>query len=104
MDLIELIKNLRARLSEYRYSKIGKEISIHVNAIEMSLCLVEFALDSKPHRKISKAEQEWFKASYHISMILENSEWEDLANMYYSLVEEVKKRNFFNNPLLNLFN
>ncbi|MFL5764580.1 MAG: hypothetical protein ACJ77K_11615 [Bacteroidia bacterium] len=95
MDLAEITDQLRKRLMEYRQVQAGKEISSHINAIDISLSLTELGLRQIPIRKISKEEENWFRAGYHLSMVLENSEWEDLYNLYSKLVQEVEKQNYF---------
>ena len=87
-------KTLRKRLTEYRNYKLesGTEASIHINAIEIALALVEYALEKD--RPIQKEEEIWFEAGYQIYRLLESSEWEDLSGLYYQLAEQTEK-----NPL-----
>ena len=63
----ELIEKFRARLSEYRYHRIGKAVSIHVNAMDIAICLSEYALFDG--RKITKDEMRWFDATYQLDYI-----------------------------------
>jgi hypothetical protein len=83
----ELIEKFRVRLSEYRYHRIGKEMSIHVNAMDIAICLSEYALFEG--RKIKKDEMKWFDAVYQLDYILGGSEWEDLVDYYDKLQNEV---------------
>jgi hypothetical protein len=95
MDLTEIAYQLRKRLLEYRQATIGKEISTHINAIDISISLTELSLKLNPIRKISKEEENWFRAGYHLSMVLENSEWENMYDLYSKLVQEVEKQDYF---------
>ncbi len=92
-DLNELLSKIRLRLSEYRFHKIGEVTSIHINAIEIAVCLTEYALEVK--RPINKDEKRWFDALWQITHVLENSDWEDLIDLYIKLVDEVEKNKFF---------
>lgn len=92
-------KTLRKRLTEYRNYKLesGTETSIHINAIEMALGLVEYAIEKE--RPIQKEEEVWFDAGMPVYRVLESSEWEDISGLYNQLVEHVKKMNFFRKPV-----
>jgi hypothetical protein len=94
-NLSEILKKTRKRLLEFRQENSEDEVSIHMNAFEIAVCLTEFSLSTKPTRPISKEEQQWFNAGYHIGLILNNSKWEDLVKLYFAIVEDVEKRNFF---------
>lgn len=88
-----LAKKLRNRLSEYRYARIGKVVSIHVDSVEMALCLVEFYIETK--RPIDKQEEMWFNGAYWVGEIFEGSEWEDLYHMYEEMCVKIKEQNYF---------
>jgi len=91
-------KTLRKRLTEYRSYKLesGTETSIHINAIEMALGLVDYGVEKE--RPIQKEEEIWFDAGIHIYRVLESSEWEDISGLYNQLVEHVKAMRFFRKP------
>jgi hypothetical protein len=83
-----LLKNFRARLIQYRSARINQEVSIHINAMEIALCLSEYAhLNS---RKIKNDEMKWFEAGLQLEYVLAGSEWEDLLDYYDKLQSEVK--------------
>lgn len=88
-------KTLRKRLTEYRNYKLesGTETSIHINAIEMALGLVEYAIEID--RRIQKEEEVWFDAGMQVFRVLESSEWEDISGLYNELVEHVKGQFFY---------
>ena len=90
-------KTLRKRLTEYRNYKLesGSEASIHINAIEIALALVEYALESD--RPIKTEEEIWFDAGIHIYRVLESSEWEDISGLYNQLAEQTEKKHFYRN-------
>jgi len=92
-DINSVTFKLRQRLSQFRYESINEESSTHINSIEIALGLVEFALKNK--RSIQVTEEQWFKAGYYVDLIVRNSEWEDIAELYYKLIEFVKETNFF---------
>ena len=91
----DLIKKLRNKLTEYRHSVfVNKgEASIHINSIDIALGLAEFGLEK--NREIRKEEEGWFNAGFHLDSILMNGKWADLVDLYYELVTEVEKRNYF---------
>jgi len=94
MQSVNIIRtNLRQRLTEYRYFSLGKENSIHINAVEISLCLVDYAIEKK--RAISKDEEKWFNAGWEIIQVFENSDWEDIIELYNKLCDLVEKKNYF---------
>ena len=86
-DIQILLNKLRSRLLQYREYKQGKEVSLHVNSIEIALCLAEFHVIDK--RQILPSEKPWFTASYYVQMVLENSEWEDISDLYMELCEYI---------------
>lgn len=92
--MIELVKNLRARLTEYRYSRRDSIVNIHINAIDIVVNLVEYWIEEK--RPIAVNEQKWFDAGYQLSYLLSGSDWEHLSDLYSNLVIEVKQQNYFN--------
>ncbi|GAA0874328.1 hypothetical protein GCM10009118_07360 [Wandonia haliotis] len=83
----ELIILFRKRLSEYRFKRIGMEISLHVNAMDIVLCLAEYALHQ--NRKITKDELRWFDAGLQLEYVFGGSEWEDLLDYYDSLHQKL---------------
>ena len=95
IDLDSILIKTRSRLAEFRLKNLSDGISIHINSMEIVICLVEFSLKTNPPRSISKEEEQWFNAGYYLDLILGNSEWADITDLYYKIVEEVKKRNFF---------
>ena len=95
LDLKENVSNARSRLIEFRIKNSAEETSIHINALEIAICLTEFSLQTSPARPVSIEEEQWFNAGRYIDLVLGNSEWEDLVNLYFKIVEGVKRRNFF---------
>jgi hypothetical protein len=93
MEVIKLMHKLRNRLSDYRYARKDAVVSKHINAIDIAVSLVEYAIEDK--RPIGLNEQNWFEASYYVGYVLDGSEWEDLSDLYSQLVTEVKKLNYF---------
>lgn len=94
-ELSEIAQNLRSRLVAFRLNVPFAEASIHINAIEICVCLVEYSLKTNPVRSITKEEEQWFEAGYYIELILGNSEWKDMVDLYFKLVSIVKKEKFF---------
>lgn len=94
MELINLITDLRLRVCQYRLEKTGKkEISTHLNAVDIALSLVELGFKDK--RQISKEEESWFRAGLYLSYVFSNSEWEDIYINYEKMVKIVEERNYF---------
>jgi hypothetical protein len=91
----ELTQSLRKRLIEYRFEYRNKEMSTHVNAAEIVVSLMEFALEQNP-RPIFKEEENWFNAGYYLDYVFpSSSQWSDIPKTYYKIVEEAHKINFF---------
>lgn len=102
MTIEDLTKNIRKRCLEFRIENKDEYISPHLSSVEIAVSLVEFALEIG--REIQKKEEAWFRAGYHISLVLDNSEWQDISDMYNVLVDEVEKRNFFRkNQIFGMF-
>ncbi len=94
MDLINIVDNLRIRVCKYRLEKMPiKDISTHLNAVDIVLSLVELALKDK--RPIQKEEEMWFNAGLYLAYVFENSEWEDIVIEFNKIVDEVQKEFFF---------
>lgn len=94
MELIKIINGLRLRICQYRQEKIGvKEISTHINSIDIVLSLAELGLKDK--RPISKEEENWFRAGLYLSYVFENSEWEDISLEFDKIVKAVEEENYF---------
>lgn len=94
-NLNDVVIQARAKLTAYRQKKSGDYVSVHIDALEIAICLTEFSLKTKPSRPILKEEEQWFNAGFEIEQILIHSEWDDLIDLYYKIVEGVKKHNFF---------
>jgi hypothetical protein len=94
-ELKDMIVIARRRLVEYRVYKQSEETSIHINALEIAINLVEFSLKTNPPRPISKEEEQWFNAGRYIELILGASPWSDLSDKYYEIAGEVEGKNFF---------
>lgn len=94
MELMDLINELRKRVCEYRLKTVGKkEISTHLNAVDIVLALSELGIKDK--RPINQEEQNWFSAGLYLSYVFDGSEWEDIPIQFEKIVEEVEKRNYF---------
>ena len=98
MDIEELVVKIRKRLTEYRYfsinRKVGPEVSIHVNALDISISLMEYAVIDK-RRAIKKEDEGWFDAGLMLDYIFANSDWDDLYRMYHEMCKKVKANNFY---------
>jgi hypothetical protein len=98
MELINNIENLRKRVCEYRLQKAGvKQISTHLNAVDIVLALAELAIRDK--RPISKEEENWFRAGMYLSYVFDGSEWEDIPVGFEKIAEATKKANYFRPPV-----
>ena len=95
ITLEEIIGDLRKRIVEYRNFKIHNEseISTHVNAIDIALCLAELGIQDS--RMISEAEENWFKAGYYLNYVFANSHWSDIEELYDQMVDKVVEINYF---------
>jgi hypothetical protein len=94
VGLINRVENLRTRVCQYRLEITGvREISTHVNALDIVLSLVELGIKNK--RPISKEEENWFRAGLYLSYVFENSEWEDICIEFNKIVSVVENENYF---------
>lgn len=88
-----IIQGLRVRLGEYRVSE--SEVSIHLNAIDLVINLVEYGMDSVTQRAIQPHEEWWFNVGRTLDDLYRNSEWYDMVDGYYQLVEFAVTRSYF---------
>ncbi|MBK7036084.1 MAG: hypothetical protein KBF42_10305 [Chitinophagales bacterium] len=94
MTLAALAEKLRKRLTEYRQTnRFDTKINSAINCIEIALGLTEFALDKS--RPIEVYEESWFEESWTIIKPLEDTEWEDIIDLYRTLGFKLKERNWF---------
>lgn len=94
VELIKTVNDLRQRVCQYRLEKTSiKDISTHLNAVDIVLSLVELGLRDK--RPISKEEENWFRAGLYLSYVFGNSEWEDISLKFAQIVNAVEKENSF---------
>jgi hypothetical protein len=94
-EITDLVEKLRKRIKEFHLNISFENTSIHINAIEIAICLVEYSIKTNPQRPISKEEEKWFEAGRFVELVLGNSEWMDIIDLYYNLVTQVKKENYF---------
>jgi hypothetical protein len=89
------IKKLRTELSKYKasdnYSKY-KIDKFYANVIEIAIALTELGVFQQ--RKITLAEEYWFKGGYTMSYDIEG-DWENLVCLYNEVCERVKVLNYF---------
>ena len=88
-EIKAITKKLRQRLTEFRYQFINEESSIHINSVEIALGLIEFAI--KVNREIRADEEQWFKGGKYIDLIVGNSEWKDISDLYYEMIRTGQK-------------
>jgi hypothetical protein len=88
-DLKEITRKLRRRLTEFRYTYINENSSIHIDTVEIALNLIDFAL--KVNREIRAGEKQWFEGGKFIDEIVGDSEWKDISDLYYNMISAAKK-------------
>jgi len=88
-----VIADLRERLCAYRRST--ETVSIHLNAIDMVIALVEYGIHPVTRRAILPEEEGWFNAGRMLHEVYGNSDWHDLVDGYFQLVEFVGANNYF---------
>jgi hypothetical protein len=93
-ELQDCLDSLRKRIRELRIADNDK-VSIHILSVEIALSLTEFALRTTPPRAIDKSEEKWFEAGRFVELILGHSEWEDIVENYYKLIDSVREKNYF---------
>lgn len=90
----ECVASLRKRIRDLRVAD-SDDVSIHIVSVEIALGLVEFSLNTSPHRAIERSEEKWFNAGRYVEMILGNSEWQDIIRYYYEMIDLVVRNNYF---------
>jgi len=88
-----VIGDLRERLCTYRRST--ETVSIRWNAIDMVIILVEYGIDPGTRRAVLPEEEGCFNAGKTLDVLYRNSEWHDLVDGYYQLVEFAGANNYF---------
>ena len=88
-----VIADLRERL--YAYRRSTEAVSIHLNAIGMVIILVEYGIDPVTRRAVLPEEEGWFNGGMTLDVLYRNSEWHDLVDGYYQLVEFASDNQYF---------
>ena len=89
-EISQLTAELRQLLIEYRYLNRLERDSVHVNAIEIALCLSEYLIEKK--RAIQQSEVAWFEAQWYVIQLFEGSEYQGLADKYLKLCQLLKEK------------
>lgn len=93
MGQIENIaERLRLRLSEYLFEHRNEEGNVHIGAVEISLCLVEYWL--KKQRQIQRTELVWFDAGWYVLQLLDGTRFKDIADDYREMAKIVESMKF----------
>lgn len=87
----KITERLRLRLSEYLFEHRNEERNVHIGAVEISLCLVEYWL--KKQRQIQKTELAWFDAGWYVQQLLEGTKFKDIADDYREMAKIVRSMN-----------
>lgn len=92
-QLLSNVNKLRRRVCQYRLHQRSETISPHVNAVDIVLSLVDYAV--RDRRPIAVEEEHWFKAGMYLVYTFENSEWEDIATEFENIVDTTEQMQFF---------
>ncbi len=65
-----------------------------MNSVEIAICLIDFYTQTGTIKRLDEEEQKWFKAGFFIDQIFMNSDWQDIADNYYVLLDEARNRKF----------
>lgn len=96
-QILKLTKQLRLRLSECRYECRNEDDVVHVNAIEIALCLTEYLL--KKDRVIQDSERNWFDAGWYAIQLFEGTPYKDIVTTYNEIADYLKQTDFqYSNP------
>lgn len=94
MTLAAVVELLRKRLEEYRHAnRMHTRIQAPVNILEIALNIAELAIDK--NRPLSDEDVQWFRESWQVIHCFENTEWEDLTDLYRTLTHKMEERNWF---------
>lgn len=97
MTLSAVAEKLRKRVTEYRWQKrFDLKVSPAANFIEMALNLTEMALVKQ--RPVTTDEEQWFHEGWPVIHILEDTEWEDMIDLYRTMTFKLEERNWFRHP------
>ncbi len=87
----KITERLRLRLSEYLFEHRNEERNVHIGAVEISLCLVEYWL--KKQGQIQKTELAWFDAGWYDQQLLDGVKFKDIADDYREMAKIVRSMN-----------
>ncbi|HMX04858.1 MAG TPA: hypothetical protein PK511_06260 [Chitinophagales bacterium] len=94
MTLGALTDKLRKRIVEFRWKhRFETKVSPAINFIEMALNITELAMVKS--RPIDILEEHWFHEGWPVIHTLEDTEWEDIIDLYRTLTFKVQERNWF---------
>jgi hypothetical protein len=69
------------------------KVSPAINVIEMALNVTELGLVKS--RPVDVLEEHWFHDAWAVIHTLEDTEWEDIIDLYRTLTFKVEERNWF---------
>ncbi|HNW00385.1 MAG TPA: hypothetical protein PKL06_13505 [Chitinophagales bacterium] len=93
MTLGAVVSKLRKRMIEYRWHT-RFETSMHQAAdyIEIALNLAELSIVQS--RPVTPEEEVWFHEGWPVVHSLEDTEWEDIIDLYRTLTFKLSERNW----------
>lgn len=96
MTLAGVADKLRKRIVEYRWKhRLDTQIHPAINFIETALNLAELGILRT--RPISIDEESWFHEGWPVIQKLEDTDWEDIIDLYRTLTFKLEERNWFRN-------
>ncbi len=93
MTLSAIVGKLRKRIVEYRWHKrFDTQMYAAVDYIEIALNLAELSIIQQ--RAISTEEEYWFHEAWPVVHTLEDTEWEDIIDLYRTMAYKLAERNW----------
>lgn len=93
MTLGAVVSKLRRRVIEYRWhTRFETKMHQAVDYIEIALNLAELSIVQ--NRAISTEEESWFHEGWPVVHSLEETEWEDIIDLYRTMTFKLTERNW----------
>jgi len=93
MTLAAINDKLRRRITEYRWQmRLVPKLQPALNYVEIALNISELAVMLQ--RPITLEEEEWFHEGWPVVHTLEDTEWEDLIDLYRTMTYKIQERNW----------
>lgn len=93
MTLATITEKLRKRIIEFRWHhRFETKMHPAVDYMEIALNLAELGIVHQ--RPIAQDEEQWFHEGWPVIHKLEDTEWEDMIDLYRTMTFKLEERNW----------